>query len=60
MGDFISRESFYKHAMPCMEKIAKELRARHPVGKGFDLLKAHVPTECSPPRLPARSNVLSR
>jgi len=30
MGMFISEESFRKHAMPCMEKIAKELRKRHP------------------------------
>eukprot|EP00282_Hemiselmis_andersenii_P008346 CAMPEP_0114127530 /NCGR_PEP_ID=MMETSP0043_2-20121206/10428_1 /TAXON_ID=464988 /ORGANISM="Hemiselmis andersenii, Strain CCMP644" /LENGTH=435 /DNA_ID=CAMNT_0001220619 /DNA_START=23 /DNA_END=1330 /DNA_ORIENTATION=- len=30
MGDFITEESFYKHAMPCMVKIAVELRKRHP------------------------------
>ena len=30
MGMFISEESFRKHAIPCMEKIAKELRKRHP------------------------------
>lgn len=30
MGEFITEDSFYKHAMPCMEKIAKALRARHP------------------------------
>jgi uroporphyrinogen decarboxylase len=30
MGEFISEEDFYKWAMPCMERIAKELRARHP------------------------------
>jgi len=30
MGDFISRESFYAYAMPCLAKMAKELRARHP------------------------------
>ena len=30
MGEFISKESFYKFAMPCMKKIADELRRRHP------------------------------
>jgi len=30
MGEFISKESFYEFAMPCMQKIQKELRARHP------------------------------
>jgi uroporphyrinogen decarboxylase len=30
MGEFISKESFYKHALPCMKTIADELRRRHP------------------------------
>lgn len=30
MGMFISKESFYKYAMPCMAKIAAELHKRHP------------------------------
>lgn len=30
MGEFISEDDFYKWAMPCMERIAKELRIRHP------------------------------
>eukprot|EP00286_Rhodomonas_abbreviata_P007444 CAMPEP_0181318626 /NCGR_PEP_ID=MMETSP1101-20121128/17110_1 /TAXON_ID=46948 /ORGANISM="Rhodomonas abbreviata, Strain Caron Lab Isolate" /LENGTH=358 /DNA_ID=CAMNT_0023426115 /DNA_START=169 /DNA_END=1242 /DNA_ORIENTATION=- len=30
MGEFISKESFYKFAMPCMQSIQKQLRERHP------------------------------
>eukprot|EP00802_Teleaulax_amphioxeia_P013171 Tamp_13219.p1 GENE.Tamp_13219~~Tamp_13219.p1 ORF type:complete len:437 (+),score=126.50 Tamp_13219:186-1313(+) len=30
MGEFISKDSFYKFALPCMQKIATELRKRHP------------------------------
>ena len=30
MGDFIEPEYFYKWAMPCMERISKEIRSRHP------------------------------
>ena len=30
MGEFISKESFYKYALPCMKTIADELRRRHP------------------------------
>jgi uroporphyrinogen decarboxylase len=30
MGDFISKDSFYKYALPCMKRIADELRQRHP------------------------------
>jgi len=30
MGMFISKESFYKYAMPCMVSIAKQLHERHP------------------------------
>jgi len=30
MGDFITEDAFYKWAMPCMSKIATELKKRHP------------------------------
>lgn len=30
MGDFITEEYFYKFAMPCMAKIATEMKRRHP------------------------------
>lgn len=30
MGEFISKDSFYKFALPCMRRIADELRKRHP------------------------------
>jgi uroporphyrinogen decarboxylase len=30
MGDFIAEKEFYDFAMPCMKRIAAELKARHP------------------------------
>ena len=30
MGEFIEEEKFYKWCLPCLKKIATELRARHP------------------------------
>ena len=30
MGEFIDEEHFYKWAMPCMSRIARELRLKHP------------------------------
>ena len=30
MGEFINEEDFYNWAFPCMQKIAKELKTRHP------------------------------
>ena len=30
MGEFISKDSFYEYALPCMKTIADELRKRHP------------------------------
>jgi uroporphyrinogen decarboxylase len=30
MGEFIDQEHFYKYAMPCMARIAREVKAKHP------------------------------